>query len=102
VVKVLATELKAVDISNVPELLRIVEEVRATNEPRILRRASEDLAILTPAKPGRRWRIGRGKTQTDCEAFRSAVGGWKDVETDKLIADIYADRALSDRPLAEL
>ena len=40
--------------------------------------------------------------KADYEAFRSAAGGWKDVDTDKLIADIYADRALSDRPAVDL
>ena len=38
-------EIKHLDISNVPELLRIAEEVRITHQPRILRRDSEDLAM---------------------------------------------------------
>ncbi|MBI3942277.1 MAG: hypothetical protein HY326_04625 [Chloroflexi bacterium] len=44
-------ELNPVDISNMPELLRLAEEVRDTGEPRVLRRDSEDLAIMTPVKP---------------------------------------------------
>ena len=50
----MAKELRPIDISNVPELLRLVEEVRKGEEPRVLRRDSEDLAILTPVKPPRR------------------------------------------------
>jgi hypothetical protein len=92
-------DLKQVDISNIPDLLRIVEEMVASNEPRVLRRQNEDVAILMPARKRRTRHVG---TQADYEAFRSAAGGWKDVDTDKLIADIYADRALSDRPAIEL
>jgi hypothetical protein len=98
-VNFITRKLKQVDISNNPDLLRIVEEMRASNEPRILRRHNEDVAILTPS---RKRRAGRDKTKADYEAFRSAAGGWKDVDTDKLIADIYADRALSDRSAVEL
>ena len=56
--------IRSIDISNVPELLRLVEEVRKSEEPRILRRDSEDLAILTPVKPPRR-RAGKPFTKDD-------------------------------------
>lgn len=98
----MAREPRSIDISHIPELLRIVEEMRESNEPRLLRRESEDLAILSPTKTARRPRGGPVKWKADYEAFRSAAGGWKDVDTDKLIADIYADRALGDRPPVEL
>ncbi len=48
----MTTDPKPIDISNMPELVRIA----------------------------------------DYEAFRSAAGGWKDVDTDRLLNDIYADR----------
>jgi len=49
----MAKELRPMDISHTPELLRIAEEVRDTGEPRVLRHDNEDLAILRPiaAKP---------------------------------------------------
>jgi hypothetical protein len=47
-------------------------------------------------------RTSRAKTKAGYEAIRAAAGGWKDVDTDKLIADIYADRSVSDRPPVEL
>ena len=97
-----AKEIKAIDVSNVPELLRLAEEVRASNEPRLLRRDREDLAILTQAKPARKRRAARGKSEADYAAFRSAAGSRKDVDTDKLIADIYESRRLSSRPPVEL
>src|SRR2546425_13115011 len=98
----MAKELKPFDIGNTPELIRLAEEVRATREPRVLRRDSEDLAVLMPLSPGTRRRPARAKTKADYEAFRSAAGGWKDVDTDKLISDIYESRSRSSRPPVDL
>ena len=47
----MAKEPKRIDISRIPELLNLAQEVRSTNEPRILQQESEDLAMLTPIKP---------------------------------------------------
>jgi hypothetical protein len=95
-------DLEHLDISNLPELLRIVEEVRRTNEPRVLTHNSEDLALLLPMVRPRKRSTKGAKTRADFEAFRSAAGGWKDVDTHKLIEDIYASRRISDRPPVEL
>ena len=73
--------------------------MHTTHEPRILRRDDEDLAVLMPVTPKRK---RKGKTAKDLELFHSAAGRWKDVDTDKLLADIYADPAHSNRPPVEL
>jgi len=46
----MARELKHIDISDKPDLARIAEEVRATQEPRALCRNGEDIALVVPAK----------------------------------------------------
>ncbi|MBI4493911.1 MAG: hypothetical protein HY690_14055 [Chloroflexi bacterium] len=98
----MARELKVIDVSRVPELLRLAEEVRGTNEPRLLRRDGEDLAILMPARRSPK-RPRRAKTRADHEAFLSSLGGWEGVvDTDRLIADIYESRRRSTRPPVEL
>lgn len=50
----MARKPKTIDISNQPEIMRLVEEVRATHEPRLLRRDSEDVAVLTPVTSRKR------------------------------------------------
>ena len=50
----MAKELTPVDVSSVPELLEIAERVKTTGEPCVLKRADEELAIITPVKPARR------------------------------------------------
>ena len=99
----MAKELRRTDISNIPELLSIAEEVRRTNEPRVLKRDSEDVAILTPIKKTTdKRRRTRSKTKADYDAFRSAAGSWADVDTDKFIEDIYESRRRSSRPPVQL
>ena len=47
----MAKELTPIDVTNTPELLRLAEEVRASGEPRVLRRDSEDMAVVVPISP---------------------------------------------------
>ncbi len=44
-------KVKYIDISNIPELLRLVEEVLKTGKPCVLRKNGEDVAQITPVKP---------------------------------------------------
>ncbi len=89
----MAEEMIYIDISDVPDLLRIAEEVRTTRKPRMLRRDNENVAVLMPVTSTQRRKASRAKTKADYEAFRAAAGGWKGlVDTDKLIADIYESR----------
>ena len=69
----MARELKRIDITDVPDLLRIAEEVRTTQEPRVLRRDSEDVAILVPVQPARR-RGARARPVTREDALFRLVG----------------------------
>lgn len=91
-----------IDVSRLPDLLRLAEEVRETKKPRMLTRDRETLAMLMPVgkpaqKPGKRKTTG-----ANYEAFRAAAGGWKDVDTDLLLKNIFATRRQSNRPPVEL
>ena len=91
-----------IDITNIPELVRIAEEVEATKTPRELVRENKPVALITPVIGAKKAKKHKGKTKADYEAFKSAAGGWKDIDTDKLIADIYAARRQSNRPPVKL
>lgn len=98
----MATEYISVDISKTPDLLEVVEEVHRTNKPCLLRRADEELAIISPVKKGAKRSPFKRKSPADMEAFLSSAGGWKDVDTDRLKADIYESRRLSTKPRPDL
>src|SRR5437868_6722347 len=44
-------ENQSIDITNIPDLLRLAEEVQATKKPRLLKRGDEGVAMLTPLEP---------------------------------------------------
>lgn len=41
-------ELTSIDISQMPDMVRVAEEVQATGQPRLLRRDGQDVALVTP------------------------------------------------------
>src|SRR2546430_12623396 len=92
-----------IDITNIPDLVRIAEEVEATKTPRELRRENKPVALITPVTEAGKVRKQKAKTKADYEAFLSAAGGWKDlVDTEELKKDIYESRKISTRPPIEL
>lgn len=70
----MAKALRTIDITNSPELLRLAEDVRTSNEPRLLRRDSEDVAIVHPVKRARRAPTLRGKPLTAADPLWKLVG----------------------------
>ena len=66
-----------IDISNVPELLRLAEEVKRSGRSQVLSCKNEEIAVLSPARPNRR--RGNAVTKADIEATLAAFGGWKDL-----------------------
>lgn len=78
----------SIDIKSVDDLEKLAEEVRQTRIPRVLTRADEEIAVLSPIrKPAKRAPM-RKKSAEDIAAFLSSAGGWRGVvDTDKLRAD---------------
>lgn len=95
-------DIDATDISTMPELQHLVEEVRHSHEPRILRVGTEDVAILMPIERSNNRRRKKHSPE-DREAFLASAGGWDGlVDTDQLLADIYESRSRSTRPRVDL
>lgn len=90
-------EPQRIDISTIPELMTLAQEVRTTNEPHILQQKGEDLAILTPIKPVAKRRV-RGKPTTADDPLWKLIGighsGKGDVSANKhkYLAEAYLPR----------
>jgi antitoxin (DNA-binding transcriptional repressor) of toxin-antitoxin stability system len=83
------------------DLLRVVEEVRATKEPRILQRDSEPVALLMPL-PARRRARRTNDPEAVLAAVRATAGVWKGlIDGEQFKKDIKEARG-SDRPDATL
>src|SRR6266487_5003894 len=70
-----------IDISNIPELVRIAEEVEATNKPRILKRDNTPIAILTPA-------IKNQSSLEKSKAIKETIalaGAWRDLDFEEML-----------------
>jgi hypothetical protein len=91
-----------IDITNMPDLVRIAEEVEASKKPRELKRENKPIALITPivqTKPQRK----RGKTTFDPEAFKATAGILKGlIDAEQLKKDIYESRGLITRPPIKL
>ena len=93
-----------VAIDDLPEVESLAEEVRATNEPIVLRRKGKDVARVVPVKaPAKRRRPGtKGKlSPADREALMATFGAWKDFDGDAFIEMIYEARLLGSKPPVE-
>lgn len=66
-------ELKPVDVTTTPDVLRLAQEVARSGVPMMLKTDSEDLAVLTPAaKPKRS--SGRAKPVTRDDSLFNLIG----------------------------
>ena len=84
----MARASEPIDISDNPDLLRLVEEVQANHTPRVLRRDNEDVAIIRPVKRAARTRILKGRPAGADDPLWQLVGagaseGSDDVATNK-------------------
>jgi hypothetical protein len=84
-------EVKRVHMTAGSELASLAEEVRAENEVRILERDGEQIAAIVPLTH-ESLAILRRPTRQDIERALSAIGAWKDLDTEELKERIYRNR----------
>ena len=97
----MAREIKPIDITNTPEVLRLAEEVARSGIPHVLKRDNKDLAVITPVSSTPTSRRRTPKTKADYEAFLSSFGSWKDFDSERFRRDREASGKLT-RPPVEL
>src|SRR5262245_19774119 len=69
----MATKLEPIDISSMPDLVSLAEEVQKPQQARHLQRDGEILAELTPVKPARKKR-SKGRPLTEDDALFRLIG----------------------------
>ena len=110
----MAKEIKHIDISDTPELVRLAEEVQRSKQPHVLRRDSEDVAVVLPITArtvaGRREQVMEARIWADAgvtdttdvwadydpagvrDALQQASGALARADRDELLDDIYHAR----------
>ncbi len=74
------TDPTPIDITNIPELVRIAEEVEASKKPRLLKRDNMPIALFTPVKQ-------KPSHQAKSRAIKETLalaGAWKDLPSDRM------------------
>src|SRR5438876_10084481 len=79
-----------IDISNMPDLARLTEEVAVTKKPRILKRHKKTVAILMPVEP-----VPTAKKQQAIKETLALAGCWVDRDWNKVEAELYRIRHCS-------
>jgi hypothetical protein len=95
----MAHENPAIDLNtgDVPDLAEVAEEVHRTKQPRIIRRADEELAVLMPAV--RRHTEPRGKAFTHDDGLWQVAGSGHTAEPTDIARhkdDYLAEASLSE------
>jgi hypothetical protein len=91
-----------VDVSEMPEVIRLIEAASKSGKSIELKRGSDVVATLstTPSEPGAFAR--RAMTEAQIASLRSAAGSWKEFDSEAFLKHIYEERDRDDRPLADL
>lgn len=91
------------DIDDLPELVRLVEEVRNTQTPLVLRIGGEAVATIRPVAAKNDFAPGRPKSPEAIKSLLAAAGGWRGkVDVDQFLKDNAESRRISSRPPVEL
>ena len=106
----MASEARGIELADVSDLAALVDEVRRSRHPRILRQNGEDVALLMPVvRPERqRSHVSHPRPPTEAEITRSragimaAAGSWQDVDVEALKRDFHRQRDVTTRPPVEL
>jgi hypothetical protein len=78
----------------------VLERVIREQEAVVVEMEGGDRAVIRPVRSTRK--RGRKITEADREAFRASAGGWHDVDSDRLLDDIYRSRSVPSRPPVDL
>src|SRR5438067_8970118 len=96
----MSRQIIPIDASNLPDLLKVAEEVNTTKTPRLIKRNGQTLALLLPAGRGEKRKNLRQKrtiwTHYDPQrvkaALQASAGALQGVSREKLVSDLAEQR----------
>ncbi len=93
----MSRQIIPIDASNLPDLLKVVEEVNMTKTPRLIKRNGENLALLMPtgqktAHPQKRTIWTQYNPQKVRAALQQSAGALQGVDRKELLRDLADQR----------
>ncbi len=83
----MSSSLTPIDISNIPELVRLAEEVNNTKQSRVLTVSQRTLAVLMPVGTAVKQEKKRAKKKA-IEDTLALAGSWSDLDWDDMIREL--------------
>lgn len=95
------SESNSIDISDMPDVIKVVEHASKSGRSISLRQGQAVVATVQPTikkrTPPRRGKL----TQEQIDRAMSAAGSWRHIDAEEFIAQVYATREMDDRPEAK-
>lgn len=92
----MAAERKVIDIEDVTDFVKLVDDVRRSHEAQIIRREGREVAIIEPLVARRPRRV---ITEQDMEEVRALAGTWRGhLDGDEFLKEVYEARNIDTRP----
>ena len=93
----MSSKVSPIDASNLPDLLKVAEEVSMTKTPRLIKRNGENLALLLPTGkkttyPQKRTIWTHYNPEKVRAALRDSKGALQGVNREKLVSDLAEQR----------
>ena len=93
----MSRQIIPIDASNLPDLLKVAEEVNMTKTPRLIKRNGENLALLMPtgqktAHPQKRTIWTQYNPQKVRAALHQSKGALQGVNREELLSDLATQR----------
>ena len=82
------TPARRVHVTSDGDLVAVVEAVRTDGAPRIVERDGKDIAVVV-SPDDYESTASEAKSRSSRQRFLAFAGIWSEVDTDKLVADIY-------------
>ncbi len=99
----MAQTLASIDVEDSPVLKRLVEEIRESAAPVVLRQGGEVVAVVLPPSWVADAEPRRQVSEAERRAFLSTAGGWEGlIDVDEFLEEIYESRRRPPRPPVDL
>src|SRR2546421_11299192 len=87
----MAARPRRIELEQGTDLLKLIDDIRADGQARVLERDGEPLVVVLPADEYGEL-AGEPKSKRNKDKLISLAGAWADIDADDLIGRIYAAR----------
>lgn len=96
------SESDSIDISDMPQILKAIEEAADNGRRLDLRDGTKIIGTVLPAEHTPQKPYHGRLSEEQVEAILSVAGAWKGFDSETFLEEVYATREMDDRPPVKL